>query len=394
MTFTDHLGTNHKYLELGPKLVETMCKHAWHHKLARNAATSLGMGLQTADLLHAKQLLRPKIGLSPVEIGSMVNFLVGGLWTRTRASNKGYVAGSTLCELCEEAEDTSEHRLLFCKATAAVRETIMDPLTLWRYRNDLNFRAAASGFYEHPSTWAEAPAAEGERFWSFDNKSIEDEFGTAGDFFLDGSCTKCWHPALNLAAWAIIKLRPDLQGPQAVLHGPVWASLSQSSPCVEHAALAAFSQLAPPHSKAYIDYSQVVCARPHAKAHNDVFAGVVRSASLGKGWGNFSRHKVKAHQNLHDPSLVGEEKYIAVGNFFADDFAKQTFEFMPSTEETELKRREEIFWATQKLCLLAAETLPLWSKLEKRGRAPSPLLAQDAVVAPAAQTPVDRLLHS
>ena len=91
--------------------------------------------------------------------------------------------------------------------------------------------------------------------------------------------------------------------------------------------------------------------------------------------------------------MSAEDKYYALGNFYADDLAKQTFAFMPFTEETELKRREEIFWAAQKLCLLAAKTLPLWSKLEKRGRAPSQQVTQVAVVAPAEQAPMDRLVR-
>ena len=82
-----------------------------------------------------------------------------------------------------------------------------------------------------------------------------------------------------------------------------------------------------------------------------------------------------------------------MGNFFADDFAKKTFAFLPTTEETELKRREEIFWAAQKLCLLAARTLPLWSKLEKQGRAP-PLQGVRGAAEPSVQGPPDRLLHA
>ena len=93
-------------------------------------------------------------------------------------------------------------------------------------------------------------------FWSREGRAVSEVFN--GEVFLDGSCTKTFAKELNRASWAITKLDESTGELVARLHGPVWATLPQTSPAAEFCAMAALAQVAGPGTHAYSDYSGVV----------------------------------------------------------------------------------------------------------------------------------------
>ena len=130
--FTDHAGIDHQFADHSPKMIEHMCKQGWLHRL--RAAASRRHGLQhPMDLHHAGQLLREHL-LTPREKGCMVNFIVQGIWTKTRAKQAHYQVDDELCHLCREAPDTVEHRMFKCKAVAQVRAVTLDPFNFGNSR--------------------------------------------------------------------------------------------------------------------------------------------------------------------------------------------------------------------------------------------------------------------
>ena len=108
-----------------------------------------------------------------------------------------------------------------------------------------------------------------------------------GDVFLDGSCSKEWHPHLDRASWAIAKLSEDSQRVVASLVGPVWESLPQTSPCSEYVALAALAQVASNPLQSYIDFSGAFAARQKEVGsllnNKSLYAGIFRSVVNTEG---------------------------------------------------------------------------------------------------------------
>ena len=132
---------------------------------------------------------------------------------------------------------------------------------------------------------------------------------------------------------------------KAVLKGPVWNSLTQSSPCAEFTALAALAQHARPGCSVFADYHGVIRAvhdAGRAMAWNKVHAGIFREAFFQERYRHIGDITwVKAHQGL--ASLQGRERYLALGNGLADAAAKEGAGMHLSWTEGERADAEDLF---------------------------------------------------
>eukprot|EP00974_Lingulodinium_polyedra_P109758 10617488-Lingulodinium_polyedra.AAC.1 len=80
----------------------------------------------------------------------------------------------------------------------------------------------------------------GVSFWAASGCSPAEAF--SGPCFSDGSCARREFAELRRVAWAVAAVRD--RRVVAVLKGPVWRALPQSSPTAEAVALAALAQVA------------------------------------------------------------------------------------------------------------------------------------------------------
>eukprot|EP00972_Heterocapsa_arctica_P011417 1673822-Heterocapsa_arctica.AAC.1 len=108
----------------------------------------------------------------------------------------------------------------------------------------------------HPADAQPGPAQdEAVVYWSKDQLPPGEAF--QGHAFLDGSCIK--QPCtteLSGASWAIAKI-DDMCNLVAYMHGPVWATLPQTSPAAEHAAFGVLCQFISHPTTAMVDYSGI-----------------------------------------------------------------------------------------------------------------------------------------
>jgi hypothetical protein len=361
LSFKDAQGTSHAFLTLGPRLVSALARRDWMHSLRSKASESLGMtGADKLDLYHARKLLLGGFPFSPLERGSLVNFLVQGIWTKHRLEASGYLVGDTDCVLCRGAVDTVAHRVFECPASEAARSDLLSADELHKLINEPSCKWARMGLATDPALACPRPATEGDEFWHREGDTIQSIFAGGGDLYLDGSCTQEWHPSLNRAAWAIVRL--DHSGVLlGRVSGPVWSTLPQTSPCAEFVAYAAAAQHARPQTNLHVDYQGVVAAHHSATrlSYHKTFAGVTRSATTCENWPNVANVlKVKAHQDLSTLDIWSDQWLHAKGNHLADAAAKQALEQHPPIGDTDgLRALSDL---AVKVCKLAARVLPLW----------------------------------
>ena len=361
LSFRDAQGVSHAILAIGPKLVSALAKRDWMMGIRQRASESLGMtGDERLDLYRARKLLLGKTPFIALERGTLINFLIQGVWTRQRLDALGYQVDDMTCALCGEGVDNLTHRLLECSASKADRDEALTSDEVGRLLTEPACRWARVGLATDPSRTVPRPASEGDTFWHRDGSTLQAFFAGGGDFYLDGSCAKEWHPSLNRASWAIVRVDNDgvLEGS---LSGPVWGNLPQTSPCAEFVAYAAAAQHAQPHTCLHVDYQGVCTAHRSSNrlSFNKAFAGVVRSAVTHDNWRNIRQVcKVKAHQDLFSLDMMSPQWLQAKGNHLADAAAKSALGFHPGLGELDgLKILADL---AVKVCRLAAKVLPLW----------------------------------
>ena len=81
-------------------------------------------------------------------------------------------------------------------------------------------------------------------------------------------------------------------------------------------------------------------------------------------------NKVKAHQSMGDLDKSSTQYQIALGNKFADDFAKKALEQQPQLPFTIETLARQAFDFASATCVLAAQLLPRWQALPKFDRDP------------------------
>ena len=211
------------------------------------------------------------------------------------------------CALCEERVDTMTHKLLECSASKADKEEALIVDEVGRLLAEPVCRWARLGLATDPSQAVPRPASEGDAFWHRDGSTLQAFFAGGGDFYLDGSCAKEWHPPLNRASRAIIRVDNDGVLLEGSLSSPVWGNLPQTSPCAEFVAYAAAAQHAQPHTCLHVDYQGVCTAHQSTNrlGLHKAFAGVMRSAATHENWRNIHQVcKVKAHQDLSSLDMM------------------------------------------------------------------------------------------
>ena len=169
-----------------------------------------------------------------------------GIWTAERAQDAGYVMSSLACPLCEESDDTFEHRLLWCPACDEVRDKHKMAFKEMKrhYNEDPLFYSR--GVWAHPGDKAPKPPVKDGI--SADRPGFEGELsemceGLGGAWcFCDGSVSR--HPVAELrrASWGVTFLDHD-GGRQATVRGPVWRHLPQTPQAGEYVGAAAAVQL-------------------------------------------------------------------------------------------------------------------------------------------------------
>ena len=215
---------SHAILAIGPKLVSALAKRDWMMGIKESASESLGItGDERLDLYHARKLLLGKTPFTALERGTLINFLVQGVWTRQRLDALGYQVDDMTCALCGEGVDTMTHRLLECSASRADRDEALTRDEVGRLLTEPVCRWAKMGLATDPSRTVPRPASEGDTFWHRDGSTLQTFFAGGGDFYLDGSCAKEWHSTGRRGPWAVVRV--DNGGVlEGSLSGPVWGN--------------------------------------------------------------------------------------------------------------------------------------------------------------------------
>ena len=200
---TDDCGCEHKLTQASPGLVTKLAKAAWKRKLEREVALGLGIPFgHRISLDHVRtQTARSSKHLTALEQGCLRSWATAAVWTRSRAIKYGYVIDDPNCPLCRRCEDTVDHRLWECEATADLRGVFNE----FKFHQILEDPLLKAGILAHPAEGQRRPLREGGIiFWSRDNVSLEEAF--RGQLFTDGSCFKVHGCAeLDRAGWAVVR---------------------------------------------------------------------------------------------------------------------------------------------------------------------------------------------
>ena len=156
--------------------------------------------------------------------GCLESYLCNAMCTKTRAAQCGYLQDDTLCSLCNQGQDTAQHRLFECQAVADQRRLLIEPEDLAKLRKLLEGNPILAGLAKHPTLGQPAPCrgspGAGIHFWCSD-PAVSVEAAFSGDLFIDGSMLKVLGvPELGRAGWAVICMKQGVL--YATLSGSVW----------------------------------------------------------------------------------------------------------------------------------------------------------------------------
>ena len=313
---------------------------------------------------HPSMVARSKVaGLSDLEKGCLLSWATEAIWTKIRIQAAGYAIPDALCDVCKAAPDTSFHRLFCCEGVpqlSSIRREIFSGWELQLLKDKGPSWLVARGLCRHPGDFIPLPLADGGvHFWCRD-PTVDRHAVFSGKVYSDGSCLKHHLPEGTRAAWAIVTI--DNEGELfAVLSGPVWCSLVQSSPAGEHAAAAALSQVVAGETTLLSDNMGVVktAAQPSALAlsHHRFHAGITKMARQQVGHSLVNKVLwVKAHRCGTAFVEKTEDWFDLRGNHFADVEAKKARDKHPSFKvPADVERDYEL---SKKVCLAAARILP------------------------------------
>jgi hypothetical protein len=282
------------------------------------------------------------------------------------------------CPLCEKEEDSLYHRAYECAHPDAVQARRGTPVELLdAARAEPQLLCWTTGHFAHPECH---PHFEQPTQWG----SIEctDLHGRQLQFdehhfvhpmvFPDGSAYRHVVPELSRAAWAIVFANDNYEV-EAILKGPVWARLGQTSQTAEHVACAIANQTVVVPCTAYTDCLSVVatCKLPCADQlrGNKLHAGIRKLAIQDENFANLAsvRH-VKAHLTREQmDALPFEEKMQAELNSIADAHARTLANSL--RPDRGLLRDTEACMKTQRQILqLLARTMAVFPREQRAQR--------------------------
>ena len=389
-------------MEHGPKMLKNKVKQDWHDILAEQVAVQRG-GLPEGtrmDFHHTGLVLNStSVDLTDSERATAANWLVGGVWDVPRLLRAGYAMDpdDQLCQVCQQATDTIEHRLFDCKASSCEelrQRHLPKQVRAWLggrsavpYRTtqeikDREQRArelARCGLAIDPSVDQPPPPQpplDGETGIFEGNLDYE----KAGHMvFPDGACSRPFHPRLARATWSAVLA--TVEGEMvATCSGPVWAGLPQTAPCAETVAAAAISQLLSTARKEVTmvgDNKGVVdivrCPPPMHMMARLQHSGLWRHAMTQPGWQHMvgRAEHIKSHQLdvqpqlLQDPDLAPALRHRLLGNQLADRKADDAHEQHPKYNREEFLVDQQAHRAARAVVELAARILPMHPRRAK-----------------------------
>ena len=179
-------------------------------------------------------------------------------------------------------------------------------------------------------------------FWAYDGQARPAAHHFVGKVFTDGSCFKGPTSPFSRAGWSVVVLWAD-GSLRAAICGPVWKDLPQTSQAADFIAFTVAVELATSGCEIYCDFKGLVdllgdpiysILDPHRK-----YAGFLRSAMSCPSWGRHSVLWVRAHQDLQQHFASEEEKYLGIGNDFADKWAKKGANMHQEPVESSLRAK-------------------------------------------------------
>jgi len=356
---------------VSPGQLAKMIAERSREQLEEKLGTTLGKTGERWSPAVAERLAR-SAKTTAKEAGTIRALAANGLWSRSREKQAGYAA-DTCCPLCEQAEDTSFHRLMECPAMHEERMAIVDELFLERARAAGPMHPLFSrGLVPHPPLDRELPQPEDSCWCELGDGTATTDRSMQGELFVDGSCSPDIFDDVTVASWAVATLNPSW-GLEKAAFGRLWEEFPQSSGGGEWAAYALAHQFATGPATIVSDYLAVVeghrrgmqyLLRPAAR-----FAAMPRSCLEYDGIKHITEVvKVKAHQSIAE--LEGTANRQAIGNSFADSMAKRAAAaFDPLLPATRAKHEQNMADA-RLVCLLAAKLWGHWPAAEKTGRPP------------------------
>ncbi len=246
--------------------------------------------------------------LNAVQIGAFRAAACGGIYTRSRAKEAGYLVDD-ICEKCGAEGDSEHHRIYKCPGTKAA---VLEHIPAWLYaeggRASPSSRFWRTGVFPHPEDDWPRPAAE------FDAEIVGDlegssglqgwddpDHGFGGDLFTDGSCQHGPVRGLSRAGCSTVQVDGDgnrIRG----LRMPVPGHLPQSSQSGEHVGVAMGRRKAVRRSHIRCDCANVVRATNApmrlALSPGKKYSGLVldRYTRLGEAAAETEVSWVKAHR--------------------------------------------------------------------------------------------------
>ena len=232
--------------KLMAKLLREGVQRMWQRRMAEGLRKSGWDGARVCpDPIEAT--LRSKwASKNPVAAHYAARAFCGGIWTAERAALAGYDCQGALCPLCNAAEDTLEHRIVYCTAACGTRAEHKRAFREIRdgYRGDELY--CFRGIMDHPADRMARPPKSGgaETAWSAEwpEDDRHDELLSGGEVFCDGSASRHAVAELRRAAWAIHFTTAD-GSPKATVSGPVWEHLPQTPQAAEYLSAVAAIQL-------------------------------------------------------------------------------------------------------------------------------------------------------
>ena len=431
LCFVDRTEQEHCLLEIGPKMLASLCKRDWHHMLAEKAANKMGMPAgERPDAHHLRSILigngpkhkdlpEPAGGRAPghkedckcarcvdyekkvedakewrKQRGLAISFVLGGVWDKQRIYEAGYLIDDLTCELCG-GMDTLHHRLWECTGTEEVRNRMLtkaeqnwlQPCAQHDHKHDqeaMRKWLALKGWARHPAAGQPKPAQGGNQCMG----SMQEIF-TKQVVATDGHCSKLFHPSLNRASWSAIGIDFVDGGTEvediATLTGPVWARLPQTSAAAERVAVHAALNMADQHAiedafEIKIDnlgaLNGLVRPVPWQQLRASFYAGLQRSMRATETFQNkvaTGKH-ITSHLKEKSPEIVAnaslELKREIEANEKADEAATQAEAQHPPLDKELIKKDA---WAAQvatKVAKYAGVALALFSAAGHHERAP------------------------
>jgi len=272
------------------------------------------------------------------------------LWTRDRAEKAGYVVESTVCPLCQTAQDSVFHRVWECTHPEAkeARDGIAPEWLQKKVAEDKGNPLWINGWMAHPIGWPKADQEANSEVRDAEGTAVlirDTNFAEAAVFVGDGSCYPHLISGLSRAGMAIACYTVDLKLLYTVVMS-LPASVFQSAQGAEHGAAALAAQFSEGPWSYWTDCMGVVntmnSSWQRQLCSRAMHAGTRRFAKAQMGTAQFMQaYHVPAHRSDDEiQKLEAEEKQLAQANALVDTLAKEGAGFhQQATEEQQQELR-------------------------------------------------------